>query len=205
MKKLTYLLSISLFFLSCSSSNNKNVQNNDISTSNQEQTIAEEQNNKVENFDLEVGEDETEPNYKTAADNNDYKLFTNQRFHFSVEIPNKWKALDKSKNGDGYYIYFITPSKQEIDIRVFGEKIDEELKDIIDQDCIELSSFSFNDKHQGSKCIGKDYMNLFRESNGVRIQLYVGNVLALNQEQLDELINIAKTLKFTHNNKENEV
>lgn len=47
----------------------------------------------------------------------DFKAAYNESFDFWFDIPEAWKAFDRSENGDGY---FIVPDKANTDIRVYG-------------------------------------------------------------------------------------
>ncbi len=49
-----------------------------------------------------------------------FKSIGNARFNFWFDIPDDWKATDKSANGDGY---FIDTRNNEIDVRIYGSHV----------------------------------------------------------------------------------
>lgn len=51
------------------------------------------------------------------AEDQEFKKAGNARFNFWFDIPNNWKAIDRSANGDGY---FIITEDENVDIRVYG-------------------------------------------------------------------------------------
>ena len=74
-----------------------------------------------ENFDSSVASDVVESSggslYSLSDYGADFKTVSNQRFEFSLKIPNSWTTVDTSSNGDGFIINF---SGNKNDIRAYG-------------------------------------------------------------------------------------
>lgn len=80
-----------------------------------------------------------------------YKTAYNEMYDFWFDIPEKWKAVDRSEKGDGYY---IIPDAADMDIRVYGL-----LKDTAEEDYYlklsgkngKIEDITFNDGEPGKK------------------------------------------------------
>ena len=80
-----------------------------------------------------------------------YKTVGNEAFAFWFDLPEDWKAVDKSQNGDGY---FIISDAADMDIRVYGllkDSTEEEYYQKLSGKNGEIEDITFNDGEPGKK------------------------------------------------------
>jgi hypothetical protein len=80
-----------------------------------------------------------------------YKTAGNDAFAFWFDLPEDWKAVDKSQNGDGY---FIIPDAADMDIRVYGllkDSAEEEYYQKLTGKNGKIEDIFFNDGEPGKK------------------------------------------------------
>ena len=137
--------------------------------------------------------DNQEATYTEDAELKGFKTLSNERFQFKIDIPEAWKAVDISKNSDGFHL--IVDSESGADIRVFGQEIDPNLLDIYTADCFEVKPFEFSNG-LGSRCIGKDEVSYFRDRENVRINMYIKDWSSLSQKEQINSASVARSLRF---------
>ena len=71
----------------------------------------------AESKSLSADKAESSPESPAAAEDDWGKAIGNARYNFFVTIPHEWQAVDRSENGDGY---FIECENSNIDMRVYG-------------------------------------------------------------------------------------
>ncbi|MCX9079548.1 MAG: hypothetical protein OIN84_16410, partial [Candidatus Methanoperedens sp.] len=80
-----------------------------------------------------------------------YKTAYNEAFDFWFDLPEDWKAVDKSQNGDGYY---IISDAADMDIRVYGllkDSTEEEYYLKLSGKNGKIEDITFNDGESGKK------------------------------------------------------
>jgi hypothetical protein len=114
----------------------------------------------------------TEATYFPAEDP-DYRMCGNAKYNFWFDLPNRWKAVDKSAVGDGY---FIECGSESADVRMYAmqrEPPDDEFYKLLVEDRGEIKSFTFRDGREG-RLVQKGNLRYFvRNADDVRIVFYV--------------------------------
>ena len=127
-----------------------------------------------------------------------YKSAYNEIFDFWFDLPEDWKAVDRSQNGDGY---FIISDAADMDIRIYGI-----LKDSADKGYYEklsgkngkIEDITFNDGESGKKVRNTSSRVYFvREDVDTYICFYVNfkSNPAWYEENADQLTYIAMSLR----------
>ena len=182
------VLVIGLLMAACGGTgNDSNAQNSDDSV---KQTQTADTSGKTGDKTL-GGSSGREADYKPAQNDN-YKLVTNERFGFRVAIPKSWKAVNRSDNQDGY---FIETMAQDVDLRVYGEEIGDKPTGIGPPECDRESAFSFR-KGEGTKCLKEKTTMYYQEQNGKRIILFIDAPADWKKSNKAKLLHIAKSLAF---------
>lgn len=96
----------------------------------------------------------------------------NERYGFTFTIPGQYKAIDKSNNGDGY---FIESGDAGTDIRIYGENITDNTvaAELALSACNRTEKFRFDNGYPGIKCFQGDDMYYYYDTPTLRITLYV--------------------------------
>jgi len=118
-----------------------------------------------------IDKESTEAGYeKTEATG--VKKVVNERFNFSFEIPSAWKAIDKSNNGDGF---FLESDNSTADIRIYGENLEgnEIMAEMEIKSCTRTETFKFRDGYPGLKCYQAQDEYYYYDTPTTRIVLYV--------------------------------
>lgn len=142
------------------------------------------------------------------TDNTGYKMIGNARFNFWIDIPNGWKAFDRSVNGDGY---IILADNTNIDIRANGGlniKSPQENIDDLNSDNKSVSDFTFRNGMVGKQVIKSDSEMRFTCFFSDRhINFYVNYEKDKNwfNENKDTILYIAKSLRSGLQNDDKDV
>ena len=135
--------------------------------------------------------------YPTSVEG--YKTAHNEAFDFWFDIPEDWKAIDKSKNGDGYY---IISDNAGMDIRVYGlikSSTEEEYYRKLSGNDGQIEDFTFNDGEPGKKIRNLDSRVYFvRVDEDTFICFYVNytNNAAWYEANQDKLTSIAMSIRI---------
>lgn len=127
-----------------------------------------------------------------------YKTAYNETFDFWFDLPEDWKAVDKSQNGDGYY---IISDAADMDIRVYGlleDSAEEEYYKKLSGKNGKIEAFTFNDGESGKKVQNTSSRVYFVRVDGdTYICFYVNfiNNSAWYQQNTDKLTDIAMSLR----------
>ncbi|NJD02256.1 MAG: hypothetical protein FIA99_06590 [Ruminiclostridium sp.] len=126
-----------------------------------------------------------------------YKTAYNEAFDFWFDLPEGWKAVDKSKNGDGY---FIIPDAADMDVRVYGllkETAEEEYYRKLAGNSGKIEDFTFNDGESGKKIQNNSRVYFVRVDGDTYICFYVNykDNTTWYQQNSDKLTNIAMSLR----------
>ncbi len=123
----------------------------------------------------------------------DIKTVTNTRFDFYFEIPSTWKAIDKSNNGDGY---FLDSGNKSVDLRIYGEALEgnEMMAEMELQSCTKTEKFIFRNGYPGIKCFQKGDEYYYYDTPLTRIVFYIHADAAWIKQNATLLTEIAKSL-----------
>ncbi len=160
-------------------------------------TLTVEKNPATDNF-LEkiINEEAEEANYNNTSSN--FKKVYNERFGFSFEVPAQWKAVDKSNNGDGY---FLETGNASADVRIFGANIEgnEVLAEMEIKSCNRTEKFSFADGNNGIKCFqGKD-IYYYYDTKKLRITCYIKGDEKWIADNNESLMRVVKSITVSEN------
>ncbi len=116
----------------------------------------------------------------------------NDRYHFSFQLPAKWKAGDINDNGDGYT---ILTGDQNVDFRIYAQQM---LANEDDDDYTKKEAFTFEDGKKGTKCYYSDteYF-IYKNNKKTRLAVYISADKSWMQKNEATITTIAKSLKFT--------
>ncbi|MEZ5013448.1 MAG: hypothetical protein R2794_04090 [Chitinophagales bacterium] len=129
------------------------------------------------------------------ADDPAWKTIIIDRFHFALEIPATWKALDKSNNGDGY---FLDCGVEQADIRVYGENISANpvMAEAELAACDKMEDIHFANGYPGTHCFqGKDDYYYY-DTPDLRMIFYVHADAQWKRDHAEVLDRVAKSLYF---------
>lgn len=127
-----------------------------------------------------------------------YKTAYNEVFDFWFDLPEDWKAVDRSESGDGYYIISDAP---DMDIRVYGvmkDTAEEEYYQKLSGKNGKIEDFTFNDGEPGKKIQNTNSRTYFVRVDGdTYICFYVNfkNDPSWYEKNIDELTNIAMSIR----------
>ena len=125
-------------------------------------------------------------NFKTAA---------NTRFNFRFDIPNTWHAIDKSSNGDGYYL--IT-GNEDVDVRIyacFNLDSGDDPVELIGDNAPQILNIKFDDGRHGKKIVKGNEVHFVRIDGDVKITLYIQSPVDWYQNNEDAIEMIAKSIR----------
>lgn len=139
-----------------------------------------------------IDEESTEANYQATEDDATVKV-VNERYDFSFEIPKAWKAVDKSNNGDGF---FIDSGNKSVDMRVYGENLEgnEIMAEMELKTCVSTEDFKFSDGYPGIKCLQNSDTYYYYDTPQTRIVFYVHADKKWNTENAATVLAIAKSI-----------
>lgn len=115
----------------------------------------------------------------------------NERFDFKVKVPSNWEPQKKSDNKDGI---FVKTNNPEVDIRVFGQVLNDVSREMEAEACQTTESFRFKDDVTGKKCIGKDLVKYYRDQGNERITVYIKAPHEWIKANQEKLAGMAKSL-----------
>ncbi len=127
-----------------------------------------------------------------------YKTVNNDMYAFWFDLPEAWKAVDRSQNGDGYY---IVTDAADMDIRAYGvmeDSNEEEYYRKLSGTDGTIEDFVFNDGVQGKKILNASSRAYFLRLDGDSyICFYVNykNDTQWYEENIDKLTAIAASLR----------
>lgn len=123
-----------------------------------------------------------------------YQQIINERFHFTFEIPEQWKAIDKSSNGDGF---FIETDNSKIDFRIFGTTLSgiQEI-DNAGLKCDAVGSINFKDGTKGAKCTKGNTLQFFYEYQKTRITFYLDAPEEWKKQYVQIINHIAESISL---------
>ena len=134
----------------------------------------------------------TEANYGDE-DAGGFKTTVNERYGFSFKIPSNWKALDKSNNGDGY---FIETGEKGVDLRIYGEQIEgnEVMAEMELKSCEKTEDFKFSNGYPGTVCYQSGDTYYYLDTPKTRIIFYVHADSKWKQRNGETINTIAKSM-----------
>ncbi len=137
-------------------------------------------------------EDVKEAHYRTATESG-FKKTTNERYGFSFEIPDTWKAIDKSNNGDGY---FLDCGDKKTDLRIYGENIEgnEIMAEMELKSCERTENFKFANGYPGTICYQSGDTYYYYDTPKIRIVFYVHADSKWKQRNMEAVNTIAKSI-----------
>ena len=133
--------------------------------------------------------DEKEAHYSSSK-NAGYKKALNERFGFSFDLPEVWKAIDKSNNGDGYFMITDDPSA---DIRIFGEDISGNPA-ILELTACKGEKFTYSDGTKGTKCVENGEVTYNYTTKKTHVTFYIKASPSWMEKNADFLSAIAKSI-----------
>lgn len=140
----------------------------------------------------DISDDEQHEADYTATDGG--QQVHNERYGFDFVLPTHYKAIDKSNNGDGY---FIETGDKGIDIRIYGENIADNTvaAELALSACERTEKFRFDNGYPGLKCYqGKD-VYFYYDTPTLRITLYVHAPDAWMQRNAATIESIAGSIR----------
>ena len=139
-----------------------------------------------------IDDESTEANYHATEDNAFLKV-VNERYDFSFEIPKAWKAIDKSNNGDGFY---IDCGNKSVDMRVYGENLEgnEIMAEMELKTCVSTEDYKFGDGYPGIKCNQNSDTYYYYDTPQTRIVFYIHADKKWNSENAATVNAIAKSI-----------
>ncbi len=143
----------------------------------------------------EEGERGTEAVYFPSEDAR-YKTCGNAKFNFWFDLPNEWRAFDKSAVGDGY---FLECDNEDTDIRIFAmqrAQSDEEWYRMMLGDHGEMLPFTFADGKQGTMLSNDTVRYFVRNTDVLRILLYVKTDTAWYEHNAEAVLHTAKSIRM---------
>lgn len=141
----------------------------------------------------EIIEDEsTEPEYIDAKASGNKRII-NERYGFAFEIPENWKASEKSNNGDGY---FIETGEKDIDLRVYGANIqgNEIMAEMELKACERKEDFKFANGYPGIICYQTGDVYYYYDTPKTRITFYVNAPKNWQEKHAAVINSIAKSI-----------
>lgn len=183
-----FMLLALIFLSSCFGGNGNNSQ----AGNNQDNKEKTSQDRGASSNENSLSSDDTKSS-DNVNQNNEYKLSTNRRFNFRIAIPKEWEIKKRSSNEDGF---FLKTASEETDLRVYGERLTKETRDLTRPDCKEESKFSFQDGETGTKCLKSKKLIYYRENDSKRVTFYIKARKKWRQNHADQLSKIAKSLVF---------
>lgn len=145
-----------------------------------------------------VDEDTKEAVYLNA-ETDAVKKVVNTRFHYFFEIPAAWKAVDKSNNGDGFY---IDCGNKNVDIRIYGEALEgnEITAELELQACDKTETYLFGNGYPGIKCIQDNDEYYYYDTPLTRIVCYINADAAWKKENMQLLNAMVKSITSMQEN-----
>lgn len=105
------------------------------------------------------------------SENEGFLTYTNSRYSFAIDAPKTWSVIDKSGNGDGFFISI--PEEDQVEIRIYGEKHDELLAEFYDSSCEDKQDFEFSSGFTGVRCVSPEEMTYSVIHQENRISAYI--------------------------------
>jgi superoxide dismutase len=142
-------------------------------------------------LDQIIESESTPPHYTTDATGK--TVIINERFGFTFELPEQFKATDKSNNGDGY---FITTGDAGTDLRIYGSNLKgNELEAELElSTCEKTEPFRFGNGYPGTLCFQSGDKYYYYDTPNTRVIFYV-HATKLWQERNAAIIEqIAKSI-----------
>ncbi|MBI1182924.1 hypothetical protein GC194_01540 [bacterium] len=121
------------------------------------------------------------------------KTLHSLRFKFAIDIPQSWKGIDKSGNGDGFIIE-IPDSKAEVS--VYGEEISSDLLSIYKDLCDESLDYTFANGSNGSLCKSGNEATYSQIAKDVMISIDIKDQTAVEPKYREQLDQVVKSLRF---------
>ncbi len=139
-----------------------------------------------------IDDESTEANYHATEESGFLKV-VNERYDFSFEIPKEWKAIDKSNNGDGFY---IDCGNKSVDLRIYGENLEgnEIMAEMELKTCVSTETFKFSDGYPGIKCNQNSDTYYYYDTPQTRIVFYIHADKKWNGENAAIVSSIAKSI-----------
>lgn len=125
-----------------------------------------------------------------SSENDGFFTYQNARFSFAIDAPTEWSVVDKSGNGDGFFIDI--PGEDSIEIRIYGERYDEALAEFYEADCKEKSDFEFDSGFTGTRCVSEKAITYSVINKTDRINVYISN---WDKAQLSNKVNLTTLIK----------
>jgi len=128
------------------------------------------------------------------TDANGGRQVHNERYGFDFVIPAQYQAIDKSNNGDGY---FIETGDKGTDIRIYGENIADNTiaAEMALSACERTEKFRFDNGYPGLKCYQGDDVYYYYDTPRLRITLYVNASDAWMQRNAAVIQSIAGSIR----------
>lgn len=132
--------------------------------------------------------------YYAYPDSSGWKRAFNERFGFSFDIPPQWEAVEKSNNGDGY---FIETGNRSTDLRVYGEDISGNplTVQMEMQSCDKTEKFSYANGYPGMRCEEDSDVYYYYDTPKSRVAFYVHAPRTWQARNAETLQRIAKSLR----------
>jgi hypothetical protein len=171
--KIFSILFLSLLF-SLVACNNRSVKSTSIQKNDQTADRAKEIADSIAtDSTLTIDKDSQEAVYRSAGIKG-FRTAFNQTYNFAFDLPEKWRAIDASTIGDGYYIF---TGKKFTDIRIYGEGItpanEKVLAEVDSTEFNKIEKFTFNDGTKGLKLSGRIYRMYIKDIGKTRISFYI--------------------------------
>lgn len=133
------------------------------------------------------------PVSSNASSMQGFVVVSNQRYAFNLDIPADWKALDVSDDSDGFIVQI--PEYDQVDIRAYGEKYDELLAPLYEENCKELAEFEFANEQVGKRCIGENEISYWVLNEGNKLNVYIKGWNDLDLAQKTNLTSMVRSLR----------
>lgn len=150
---------------------------------------------------LTINKDSQEAVYRPGA-LKEFKTAFNQTYNFAFELPEKWRAVDASTIGDGYYIF---TGKKFTDIRIYGERITPETEKVLAEvdstNFNKIEKFTFIDGHTGLKLSGRINRMYVKDLGKIRISFYIKARKRWIEQNDAYLEHIARSIRQIHKSK----
>ncbi|MFN0276415.1 MAG: hypothetical protein ACKVPJ_11750 [Chitinophagales bacterium] len=123
-----------------------------------------------------------------------YIKVVNNRYNFSFEMPESWKAVDKSNNGDGFY---LDAGDINVDFRIYGETLTG--IDDIDSEgisCDAVAEYVFADGTKGTKCTDNGLLYFFYPQKKKRVNVYINAPIEWKKKNINAINHIAESVSM---------
>lgn len=123
-----------------------------------------------------------------------YIQVKNNRYQFTFDMPESWKAVDKSNNGDGYY---LDAGDVNVDFRIYGETLTG-VQDIDNAGvtCDAVAEFVFTDGTKGTKCTDSGLLYFFYTQKKKRVTMYVNAPVEWKKKNVQAINHIAQSISM---------